>query len=351
MHFDPAALGALGWTPHFQSQLDIDELTDTLPARVAAVHRRRVDLLTPDGMTSAEAPPDLPTAGLAVGDWLLTDPMTGALLRRLDRLSLLERRAAGESRASQLIAANLNTLFITTSCNADFNPARLERYLALAAQSEIAPVIVLTKADLCDEPAAYADQARQLGRNLPVETVNAKDPDGLSALMGWCGRGRTVAFVGSSGVGKSTLVNALAGAGLATSGIREDDAKGRHTTTSRSLHPMPGGAWLIDTPGMRALPLQDAGEGIAAVFDDITDLEGACKFSDCAHETEPGCAVQAAVADGRIDPDRLERWRKLTREDAHNTASIAEKRAAGRSLNKVYRAAKKFGRHKRGVEE
>ena len=351
MHFDPAALGALGWTPFFQAQLDLDDLTDTLPARVAAVHRGRVDLLTPDGPVTAETTAELPSAELAVGDWVLTDPGGDALLRRLDRLSLLQRKAAGTSREAQLIAANLDTLFITTSCNADFNPARLERYLALAAQSEIAPVIVLTKPDLCDDPDDYARRARDLGRALPVETVNARDPEGLAGIRAWCGRGRTVAFVGSSGVGKSTLVNTLTGAALATSGIREDDAKGRHTTTARSLHPMPGGAWLIDTPGMRALPLQDAGEGIAAVFEDITELETDCRFRDCAHESEPGCAVQAAVADGRIDPARLERWRKLRREDDHNTASLAEKRATDRSLSRLYREGQRRGRQKRGLDD
>ena len=168
---------------------------------------------------------------------------------------------------------------------------------------------------------------RSLGAALPVEAVNALDPGSAARLAGWCGRGETVALAGSSGVGKSTLANALTGAALATRGIREDDARGRHTTTVRSLHRTQAGGWLIDTPGMRALRLADAAEGIAAVFDDIAALAEGCRFGDCGHADEPGCAVQAAIAAGGLDPDRLARWRKLAREDARNPATLAEARA------------------------
>jgi ribosome biogenesis GTPase len=247
-----------------------------------------------------------------------------------------------------LIAANLDTLFVTSSCNADFNPARIERYLALAAQAGVVPVLVLTKADACAEPGDYLARTAAFAPSLVAEALDARDPAAVARLAPWCGPGQTVAFVGSSGVGKSTLVNTLTGSALATRGIREDDAKGRHTTTARSLHPLPSGGWLIDTPGMRALRLYDAAEGVAAVFDDIAALAASCRFSDCSHDTEPGCAVLAAIDAGELAPERLSRWRKLGREDAHNTASIAEQRHAERTFGKVVRSAKQRARHKRG---
>lgn len=347
MLFDPGALGALGWKPFFQSQLDLDELETTIPARIAAVHRGRIDLIRPSGPDSADTRHDLPAGALAVGDWVLSDPGTATPLRLLDRSSLLQRRAAGTGREAQLIAANIDTLFVTSSCNADFNPARLERYLALAAQSDITPVLVLTKADMADSAEDYAAQASDLARGLIVETVDARDPESLRGLRAWCGKGQTVGFVGSSGVGKSTLVNTLTGDDQDTAGIREDDAKGRHTTTSRSLHRMPTGAWLIDTPGMRALRLYDVAEGVETVFSDIANLAHDCRFSDCGHDTEPGCAVRAAIADGLLDPARLARWQKLEREDRLNTASIAERHAADRALGRMYREGKAHARRKR----
>ena len=189
---------------------------------------------------------------------------------------------------------------------------------------------------------------RTLGAGLPVEAVNALDEASASRLAAWCGRGETVALAGSSGVGKSTLANALTGAELATRGIREDDARGRHTTTVRSLHRTLAGGWLIDTPGMRALRLADAAEGIAAVFDDIAALAGDCRFGDCGHGDEPGCAVQAAVAAGRLDPGRLARWRKLAREDARNTATLAEARARQRAQGRFFKSVKREIRRRKG---
>jgi len=327
----------LGWSPVFQSGLDPDELAATAPMRVAAVHRNGVDLLGTDGPQRLPLGAALPSAALAVGDWLLVGSDESRPPRLIERKSLISRRAAGTGVDIQLIAANLDTLFVVTSCNADFSLARLERYLALAHQSGVMPVVVLTKADATDDPDAYVDRARAL--SVPVEAVNALDPTSAARLEAWCGPGETVALAGSSGVGKSTLATTLTGAALATQGIREDDAKGRHTTTARQLLRTRAGGWLIDTPGMRALRLTDAAEGIAAVFDDIATLAADCRFRDCTHGGEPGCAVEAAIAAGALDPGRLARWRKLAREDAHNSETLADSRRRSRAFGKMSREA------------
>lgn len=178
--------------------------------------------------------------------------------------------------------------------------------------------------------------------------ISAKDAEDFARLETYCGRGQTIALVGSSGVGKSTIARGLTGLDIEIGDIREDDAKGRHTTTSRSMYQMSSGGWLIDTPGMRELALHDAAEGIATLFEDITELATQCKFTDCAHESEPGCAVKAALENGTLDPSRLERWRKLRAEDAHNSETIAESRARGRKFSKFVKTVKKAKNAKRG---
>jgi ribosome biogenesis GTPase len=345
---DTYSLRELGWTPAFQSQLEIDEMAAAEPMRIGAVHRSAVDLLGPGGPRRVPTGGELATDRLAVGDWVLVDRGSGRPLRLLERKSLLQRRAAGTGRAVQLIAANLDTLFIVTSCNAEFNEARLERYLALARQAGVMPVVVLTKADACDDPWAFVDRAAGLSPGLAVEAVNALDPGQVMRLLAWCSVGDTVALVGSSGVGKSTLVNGMTGAAQETRGIREDDARGRHVTTARSFHRLPSGGWLVDTPGMRALRLYDAADGVEAVFGDVSELAAACRFADCAHEGEPGCAVRAAIEAGALAPERLARWRKLAREEARNTASIAEQRRQSKAFGRFYRAVQAEKRERRG---
>ena len=345
-----AALADLGWSAFFQSQLDLDEIGVSLPVRVTAVHRDALEIAGAGGPTRFPLAGS-PTAGEAtVGDWLLLDGRGEKVRRVLNRKSLFKRRAAGTGRSVQSIAANVDTLFVVSSCNQDFNPARLERYLALARESDVMPVVVLTKADTCAAPEDYRRRAEALLPGLLVETVDARDGGALDGLRIWCGKGQTVALLGSSGVGKSTLVNTLTGdAGLLTAAARADDDRGRHTTTGRALHRLADGGWLIDTPGMRELQMVDAAAGIDAVFQDIVDLAAGCRFADCGHDSEPGCAVQAAIAEGALDPGRLKRYRKLVSEERFNRESIAERRARekafGRMVNATMRAKRADRRH------
>ncbi len=334
----------LGWSPFFQLQLADDAAR---VARVAEVHRDRIGVLGPDGPAMLELVPELSAGDIAVGDWVLADA-SGRLTEVLKRQTLLSRRAAGTDARVQLIAANVDTLYITTSCNADFNPARLERYLALAYDAGCYPVLVLTKADLGEDVADFVRRAEALSPMLTVLAVDAHDPRDVARLMSWTGRGRTAALVGSSGVGKTTLLNGMTGLDEATAGIREDDAKGRHTTTSRALRPMTNGGWLIDMPGIRALRLQDAREGIDALFDDIAELAASCHFADCSHDTEPGCAIQAAIADDRLDPARLERWQKLRSEDARHSETIAEARKREKTFGKMIREVDRSMKGRKG---
>lgn len=346
MNTNPLTLPDLGWSNHFLSQIDLDELETSTPARIMTVHRSIIDCLTIDGERRVPLTPALAEGQPTVGDWLLVDASDHA--RILDRKTVLTRRAAGSNPIPQPIAANVDTALITTSCNADFNPARLERYLAMVLQAGVTPVIVLTKADLAEDPEDYRTQAQALHPGLVVETLNARDKDEtIRCLSHWTKTGQTIVLMGSSGVGKTTIANALTGTQQVTQDIREDDAKGRHTTTARAMFRLTGGGWLIDTPGMRELRLMDAAEGIEAVFDDITDLAATCRFSDCAHDTEPGCAIQAAITSGDLDPTRLARWQKLQREDQFNSETIAERHARTRALGRMYRAGKNRSKSKR----
>lgn len=334
---DPTALERLGWGPAFASQIDADALSATPPVRVVAVHRSGLRVAG-DGI-EATIPPGLEAT---IGDWLLYDRARPRSSRVLDHKSLIKRRAPGKGRAVQLIAANIDTIFVVTSCNQDFNVARLERYMALAFEAGIDPVIVLTKADLAEDTAPYVDAALKVSDRVPVVALDARGDEPAAALADWCRPGRTVAFLGSSGVGKSTLTNALLGTqAIATQTIRDDDASGRHTTTHRELHATPGGCLVLDTPGMRELQLADAATGIADVFEDIEALAARCRFTDCQHETEPGCAILAAIENASLDPERLTRWRKLQGEDAFNSATLAERRYKDRAFGKLVRSAVK----------
>ena len=318
----------LGWNAFFSEQVTADEALHCHPVRVMTVHRGQIEV-TGAGIqhqVSPYIPGALPTDDHpTVGDWLLIDNATLQPTRVLPRVNLFKRRAPGDPRKEQMIAANIDTLFIVASCNQDFSVARLERYLVLARDVGVKPVVVLTKTDLTDTPETFAAAARAIEPGLRVETVNGRDPASVARLAAWCGKGKTVALLGSSGVGKSTLVNTLRGSdSIATQAIRANDDTGRHTTTVRTMHRLDHGGWLLDTPGMRELQLADAAAGVAEVFDDFALVAQDCRFSNCSHGGEPGCAVQAAIAAGDLTVERFNRWRQLTAED--NVAPVYPKR-------------------------
>lgn len=340
-------LADLGWSAFFRSQIGQNMPDTIMPARISDVHRDRVSVKTESGDHSLILTPSIRAGDLAVGDWVLANLTSGLVHSVLERRTVLHRRGAGASVTHQLIAANVDTLMIVTSCNEDFNPARLERYLALASSSDTLPLIILTKADLVDDASAYRKQAERLSPLATVVCIDARDPESLERLSPWLKPGETAALVGSSGVGKSTILNGLTGLDAATRGIREDDAKGRHTTTARSLRQTFSGGWLIDTPGMRSLGLSDSADGIGQVFADLTELATRCRFSDCAHETEPGCAVRAAIDSGELDAKRLHRWQKLLREDRFNSETIAESRARQKEFTRFVKATMKGNRKRR----
>jgi len=330
------SLQSYGWRPFFQSQ--VEPGSDLLPARVLNVHRGRIEVAHDNGHAVVELSGKSANIAIAVGDWVLLNADGPKVDRVLDRFGLFQRRAAGTSSDVQLIAANVDTLFIVTSANRDFNVARLERYLAIAHDAGAFPVIVITKADRVDSVSDFVSQASALSPGVLVEALDARSHDEVEILRPWCESGQTVALLGSSGVGKSTLVNTLTGEHQLTTEVREDDQRGRHTTTSRSMHRLPHGGWLVDTPGMRELQLVDVGNALDDVFAEVAALASACRFSDCSHEAEPGCAVQAAIEAGALDADRLRRYRKLLSEDRRNTETVAERRSRDKNFGKMIKS-------------
>lgn len=325
----------LGWQAYFQQQLSLEEWQNAIPARIVAQHKSEV--LVSGNFDTLHLALLASMPKMVVGDWLLLNSEQH-FLRLLERKTCFSRKGSGREVQQQLIAANVDTAFIVCSMNDDFNLNRIERYLALVNESQAEAVVVLSKSDLAQEPQRFIDEVQSLGKWLAVEAVNALDTEAVSRLQPWVKTGRTVAVLGSSGVGKSTLINTLMGEQAQLTGaIREDDSKGRHTTTSRALLALSSGGLLLDTPGMREIQLADCDNGLSMTFADIEELANSCRFSDCQHQNEPGCAVNTAVQRGELDERRVHNYVKLRREEALNSASLKEKRAKDKALGKYYK--------------
>ena len=320
-----------------------------IPARVTAVHKERYGIVCPYGETYARLKAKeyyvnqeaFPT----VGDFVMIDYVANGdsrILMTLPRRTFFSRREPGSVLREQAVAANFDYVFILQSLNLDFNPKRVERYLTLAWQSGAVPVILLTKADLVEDHWDYLCAAERVATGVSIHAVSAHTGCGLDRLQAYLQPGKTVVFLGSSGVGKSSLVNALAGEPvMAVNTIREDDSKGRHTTTHRQMICLENGVLVIDTPGMRELGMWDVTEGIGEAFGDVEMYLGRCRFSDCSHQGEPGCAVKAAIAAGELDLARWESYCKLKNEAVSRDALLRRKQEWSKGVAKLSRQRKK----------
>jgi ribosome biogenesis GTPase len=354
-------LADLGWTEALAAAFEPFAADGLVAGRVSLEHTHIYRVLTAEGELlarvagrlrhEAAARADFP----AVGDWVALEPAAqsgDARIRAvLPRRSRFSRRAAGDPTEEQVVAANIDVVFLISGLDGDFNPRRIERYLLVAWESGATPVVVLNKADLIEDADARIDDVRAVAPAVPVHAVSAKRPESLEPLRGYLAVGQTGALLGSSGVGKSTIANRLMGHDLLrTRDVRESDSRGRHTSSARQLIVLPGGGILIDTPGMRELQLWETGDAMSGAFSDIHDLAGSCRFRDCRHRSEPGCAVLAAVDAGNLPASRLESFHKLQDEQAHHEREVDQRAMIEhkRKWKIISKAAQKFSKEKRG---
>lgn len=344
-------LDKLGWRPFFQQQLGAEELAACYPARIAQIHRNHCVVWSRRGEQRIDVGVFPDPGNLAVGDWLLMPAAGERPVRMLTRQTRLARKESGHGTEEQLIAANVDVLFIVTSCNEDFNTARIERYLALASGAGVTPVVILTKVDLADDVTPFKTAIRQLHPEVAMECIDARNAAQLERLRPWCTTGKTVALVGSSGVGKSTLINHLAETHQATAAVRAGDNKGRHTTTSRSLHPLKDGGMLLDTPGMREFQLAAGARNIEDAFAEVCALLGHCKYHNCRHQGEAGCVIQDAIESGALDAKRWQSYLTLRAEQQSASASLAARADNARVTGPQPKPARKGPRPPRQTDE
>lgn len=347
-------LASWGWRDDMSVATPPTHAPGAVPARIIEEHRDGFRLITSSGprrarisgrlFRTADATEERPT----VGDWAWVEVLGDEHARiqgLLPRSTCLVRRAAGGATRPQVVAANVDTVFLVSSLNQDLEPRRIERYLAAIWDSGATPVLLLSKADLCADPEPVADQLAQVAMGVALHVVSAQEGLGVERVRAYLSPGTTVTFVGSSGVGKSTLINALAGEDLQlVREIRASDDRGMHTTTSRRLLRLASGALVVDTPGMRELGLWHANDGCEDAFPEIAEAARACRFSDCSHGGEPGCGVQAAIDSGELTPERLAAWHKLERELAFVRRRTDQQaaRAAARTWRKVSRMQRRM---------
>ncbi|MDF1544553.1 MAG: ribosome small subunit-dependent GTPase A [bacterium] len=352
-------LEQLGWTQQWQELSNSSIINDMQVARVAQQHRERYVLLGEFGETSAEIsgrfrfdslnPSDFPV----VGDWVgvqLLDPDSPAIIHSLlPRQTSLSRNAAGITTEEQLMAANIDIVFLVVGLDNDYNPRRLERWITNLYDSGAEPVILLNKSDICDNVEQLVSETELLAPGLPVLSLSALDNTGLDRLDVFLRPGRTVAFLGSSGAGKSTLINRLLGYDRQrTNDVSEFKSKGKHTTTYRELIILPSGAIVIDTPGMREIQLWSSEASLNSAFEDIESLMNSCRFADCSHVSEPGCAVVAAIESGELNEKRYQSYLKLQKELQHlerkkdNASARRESREWGKRISQHHKAMKEL---------